>query len=412
MPVLTHIAQLATCSLGDGQADVGLIPDAVLAWEHDTIRWAGPAHELPDAFSDWEAWDAGERLVIPGLIDAHTHLAFGGWRADEFAARIEGASYLDIARQGGGIASTVNRTRALDEEALLARARGFVAEIARLGVTAVECKSGYGLTVEDELKLLNVYRRLAEEGPLRIVPTFLGAHVVPAEYREDRAGYMRSLIDDMLPSIAERDLARFCDVFVEDSAFTLEEARELLVAAAALGLGAKVHADQLTDGGGARLAADLDAVSAEHLEHVSGAGIVAMADAGVVAVTLPIATLYLNQDPPPARALIDAGVAVVVATDFNPGTAPSFHLPFAMTLACTRQRMTPAEVLKGATLYAARAIGLEDRCGSLEAGKAADFSVIDAPDVDTWLYHLRPNACTMTVVGGEIVWGAPGADST
>jgi imidazolonepropionase len=411
MPVLTHIAQLATCCAGDGQADVGLVPDAALVWEGDQVRWVGPASELPHAYVDWERWDAGGRLVIPGLVDAHTHLAFGGWRADEFAARIAGASYLDIARAGGGIASTVAKTRALDEDALLDRSRGFAAEIVRLGVTAVECKSGYGLTVDDEIKLLNVYRRLAEEGPLRMVSTFLGAHVVPPEYREDRSGYLRSLIDEMLPIIAERGLARFCDVFVEDSAFNVDEARELLVAAAKLGIGVKVHADQLTDGGGARLAADLGAVSAEHLEQISEDGIAAMADAGVVAVTLPIATLYLDQDPPPAHALIEAGVAVAVATDFNPGTAPSYHLPFAMTLACARQRMTPAEVLKGTTLYAARAIGLEDRCGSLEPGKKADFAIIDAPDVQTWLYHLLPNACQMTVIGGRVVWDGRGVEA-
>lgn len=409
MPVLTNIAQLATCTAGEGQADVGVIDDAALAWEGAEVRWVGRARDLPQAYAAWDTWDAGGRLVVPGLVDPHTHLAFGGWRADEFSDRIGGASYLEIARRGGGIASTVARTRALDEEGLLARCRGFAAEIVRLGITALECKTGYGLTVEDELKLLRVYRRLADEGPLRIVPTLLGAHVVPTEFEADRAGYMRLLIDELLPTAAEGGLARFCDVFVEDSAFTLDEARTLLNAARDLGLRGKVHADQLSDGGGAVLAAEVSAASADHLEHVSADGIAAMAAAGVVAVTLPIATLYLNQEPPPARALIDAGVAVAVATDFNPGTAPSYHLPFAMTLACTRQRMTPAEALKGATLYAARAVGLEDRCGSLEPGKSADFAVLDAPDVETWLYHLRANACTMTVIDGSVVWneGAP-----
>lgn len=407
MPVLTGIGQLATCRSGGGQADVGLVANAALAWEGDEIRWVGPARDLPSEYACWETNDAGGRLVVPGLIDAHTHLAFGGWRADEFAARIAGASYLDIARRGGGIASTVASTRALEEDSLLARSRDFASRMVRLGVTSVECKSGYGLTVADEIKLLNVYRRLAEEGPLRIVPTFLGAHVVPSEFRENRGGYLRLLIDDMLPIIAERGLASFCDVFVEDSAFTIDEARELLLAAGRLGMGAKVHADQLSDGGGARLAGELGAVSAEHLEYVSAEGISTMAAAGVVAVTLPIATLYLNESPPPARALIEAGVPVAVATDFNPGTAPSYHLPFAMTLACVRQRMTPAEVLKGVTLYAARAVGLEDRCGSLEPGKTADFAVIDSTDVESWLYHLRPNACTMTAIGGRVVWEEP-----
>jgi imidazolonepropionase len=408
MPVLTNIAQLATCAAGEGQADVGAIPGAALAWDGADVSWVGRARDLPEAYVGWETWDAGGRLVIPGLVDAHTHLAFGGWRADEFSDRIGGASYLDIARRGGGIGSTVSRTRALDEESLLARCRDFAREIIRLGVTAIECKTGYGLTVEDELKLLSVYRRLAEEGPLRIVPTLLAAHVIPPEFKQDRAGYVQLLLDELLPVVARRGLARFCDVFVEESAFRLDEARALLLAARELGLRGKVHADQLSDGGGSALAAEVGAVSADHLEHVSVDGIAAMAAAGVVAVTLPIATLYLDQAPPPARALIDGGVFVAVATDFNPGTAPSYHLPFAMTLACTRQRMTPAEALKGATLYAARAVGLEDRCGSLEPGKAADLAVVDAPDLDTWLYHLRANACTMTVIDGEIAWREDG----
>lgn len=406
MPVLTNIAQLATCADGDGQADVGVIPDGAVVWEGSEVRWVGRACDLPGAYAGWERWDAGGRLVIPGLVDAHTHLAFGGWRADEFSERIGGVGYLDLAKRGGGIVSTVSRTRALDEDSLLERCRGFAREIVRLGVTTIECKTGYGLTVEDELKLLHVYRRLAGEGPLRIVPTLLAAHVVPPEFEADRAAYVRLLVDELVPEAAEAGLARFCDVFVEESAFTLDEARALLLAARKLGLRGKLHADQLSDGGGAALAAEVGAVSADHLERVSVAGIAALAEAGVVGVTLPIATLYLNEDPPPARALIDAGVAVAVATDFNPGTAPSYHLPFAMTLACTRQRMTPAEALKGATLHAARAVGLEDRCGSLETGKAADFAVLDAPDVDTWLYHLRANACTMTVISGEVAWDA------
>ncbi len=407
MPVLTGAATLVTCSEPDGQDAIGAIRNGALAWSDGVIEWVGPAADLPDPFRGEETWDAAGRLVIPGLIDCHTHLAFGGWRADEFSARISGATYLEIARAGGGIASTVRATRALGEDDLLERCRGFAREIVRLGVTAVECKSGYGLTTADELKLLRVYRRLGDEGPLRVVPTFLGAHVVPPELSEDRGAYLRLLRSEMLPAVAEAGLARFCDAFVEETAFTVEEARELFEAAGELGLRAKLHADQLADGGGAALAAEVGAVSADHLEHVSDEGIQGLAAAGVVAVTLPLATLYLGQEPPPARALIESGVGVAVATDFNPGTAPSYHLPVAMTLACTRQRMTPAEVLKATTRYAARAIGMEDELGSLEPGKAADFTVIDAPDVESWLYHLRPNACDATVVGGKTVWERP-----
>jgi imidazolonepropionase len=276
-----------------------------------------------------------------------------------------------------------------------------------LGVTTVECKSGYGLDPESERKLLRVYRRLAREQPVRIVATFLGAHAVPPEYRENRAAYVDLLVEELIPAVAREGLADGCDVFVEESAFSVDEARRILLAAKGAGLDRRLHADQITAGGGAELAAEMSALSADHLECVSDRGIAALAAAGVVAVSLPIATLYLGQRPMPARRLIEAGVPVAVATDFNPGSAPSCHLPLALTLACAVLRMTPAEALKGATLYAARALGLEGRVGSLEPGKAADFAVVDAPDVSHWLYHFRANACRETVAGGAVRWPAP-----
>lgn len=406
MPVLRHIGLLATCPADGGQTGLGTIPDAALVWEDGRLSWVGAEAELPPEFHTRgpDDLDANGRLVVPGLVDCHTHLAFGGWRADEFIRRIRGASYLEIAEAGGGILATVHATRAASEQELLGRCQRFLREVVRLGVTTVECKSGYGLESESELKQLRVYRRLADEGPLRIVPTFLGAHTVPPEHRPKREGYVQLLVEEMLPEIAGQDLARFCDIFVEEGAFTPDEARRILGAARALGLGLKLHVDQLTDAGGAALAAELGAVSADHLEQVSSPGIRALSEVATVAVTLPFSSLYLDQKPAPARRLIEAGVPVAVATDFNPGTAPSYHLPLALTLACLRQRMTPAEALKGATLYAARAVGLEHEVGSLEPGKRADFTLIDAPDVETWLYHLRPNACRMTVVRGEVVW--------
>jgi imidazolonepropionase len=408
MVLLEGISQLATCRPDGGQADIHAIQDGALVWEGETIRWAGPRRELPSEFAGAHRLDAGGRLVIPGLVDCHTHLAFGGWRADEFEQRILGRSYLDIAADGGGIARTMRLTREASQTWLVERSAGFLREMLSLGVTTVECKSGYGLDREHELALLQVYRTLAGAQPVRLVPTFLGAHVVPPEFQHDRAGYLALLMDDLLPHIARERLAAFCDVFVERSAFTVDEARRLLRAARAAGLGAKLHADQLSQGGGAELAAEVGAVSADHLECASEAGIAAMARAGVVAVSLPLASLYLGQAPVPARRWIETGAAVAVATDFNPGSAPSYHLPFALTLACTLQRMTPAEALKGATVIAARAVGLEARVGSLEAGKAADFAIIDAPDVNHWLYHLRPNACRATVVGGRTAWAAGG----
>jgi len=403
---LENIAQLATCRAAGAQGQVHAIGDAALVWDGGEIVWVGRREEVPSTYRSAEPVDAGGGLVIPGLVDCHTHLAFGGWRADEFVQRIEGRSYLEIARAGGGIARTVRLTRETDEAELHRRARRFLGEMLALGVTTVECKSGYGLDREHELGLLRVYRRLAQEGPTRVVATFLGAHVVPAEYRNDRERYVRLLVEELIPEVGRLGLAECCDVFVEQSAFSLEEARRILLAGRAAGLAPKLHADQLSSCGGAELAAEVGALSADHLEQVSERGIEAMARAGVVAVSLPIATLYLAQPPMPARRLMEAGVAVAVATDFNPGSAPSYHLPLALTLACTLQRMTPAEALKGATILAARAIGLEHLVGSLEPGKAADFAVVDAPDVATWLYHLRPNANRMTVVNGAVRWRA------
>ena len=408
MNLIENIAQLATCRAEGGQGEIHIIPDAAVVWEGATIRWVGQRRELPAEYRGAERLDAGGGLVVPGLVDCHTHLAFGGWRAEEFTQRIQGASYLDIARAGGGIARTVRLTREAGEDALYRRARGFVKEMIALGVTTIECKSGYGLAREHELELLRVYRRLSETEPVRIVPTFLGAHVVPPEYRERREAYVALLVDELIPAVAAGGLATCCDVFVEESAFTVAEARRVLLAGRAAGLAPRLHADQLTSSGGAELAAEVGALSADHLEHVSERGVAALAAAGVVAVSLPIASLYLGQAPMPARRLIAGGVAVAVATDFNPGSAPSYHLPLAMTLACTLQRMTPAEALKGATAYAAKALGLERRVGSLERGKAADFAVMDAPDVEHWLYHLRPNACRLTVAAGRVVWRAPG----
>jgi imidazolonepropionase len=343
--------------------------------------------------------------VVPGLVDCHTHLAFAGWRADEFERRIQGKSYLEIAAAGGGIASTVAKTRATSTEQLLEHCRAHLAGMAALGVTTVEAKSGYGLSLEQELRLLEVYRDLALAGH-HIVPTLLAAHVVPPEFRGRREAYVELVIEEIIPQAAARKLARFCDVFVEESAFSVNEGRRILEAGKRHGLRPKLHADQLTSSGGAELAAEVGAASADHLECISDRGIEHIARAGVVAVSLPFASLYLGVSPLPARRLLEAGVSVAVATDFNPGSAPSYHLPVAMTLACTLQRMTPAESLKGATIVAARAIRKEEEVGSLEPGKSADFTVIDADSVEQWLYHLRPNACVRTVARGREIWRA------
>jgi imidazolonepropionase len=400
MPLLTNISTLYQCLPSGGQAEIHPIPDAAVAWRDGRIEWVGVADTVPAPMREQETLDAGGRIVVPGLVDCHTHLAFGGWRAEEFVRKVQGDSYLEIARTGGGIASTVTATRAASSDLLIERCRHALAEMLSLGVTAVEAKSGYGLTAEHEIRLLEVYHAVAGAVPQLLAPTLLAAHTIPAEYRDRRQRYVELIVDEIIPTVAARRLARFCDVFVEETAFTVAEAREILTAGRRSGLRPKLHADQITDSGGAALAAEVGAASADHLEQISDSGISALARAGVVAVSLPLATLYLNQRPLPARRLIDAGVPVAVATDFNPGSAPSYHLPFAMMLAVTLQRMTPAEVLKGATVYAAKAAGLEADVGSLRPGARADLAVIDAPTIDHWLYHLRANACDRVIANG------------
>ena len=404
MPILSNIGCLATCADTGNQGDIHTTPDAALVWEGEHIAWVGKEIDLPEEFKEHERIDAERRLVIPGLVDCHTHLAFGGWRADEFALRAVGSSYLEIAKAGGGIASSVKHTRAASEDELYEKSLPILNEMMQLGITTVECKTGYGLTLHDELKVLRVYRRLNETQPVRLVPTLLAAHIVPPEYKSRRHDYIRLITEDIIPAVASENLAQFCDVFVEETAFEADEAKRIMDTAASYGLRPKLHVDQLADGGGAALAAALDAVSADHLEYASEAGIQAMAEKGVVAVSLPFATFNLRQPAMPARAFMDADVPVAVATDFNPGSAPSYHLPAAMYMACIMQRMSPAEVLKGATCYGAKAIDRAGEIGQLVSGHRADFAVIDAPDVNHWLGHFRPNAAVMTVIGGEVVY--------
>jgi imidazolonepropionase len=406
VPVLLDIATLVTGRMPRGPGHLDLVRDAAIAWQGDRIAWVGPAGELPAVFAREERYSAGGGLVIPGLVDCHTHLAFGGWRADEFEARIRGETYLEIAARGGGIRSTVAQTRAATREELRERCNDHLARMARLGVTTVEAKSGYGLTLEHELGLLELYRELREGGAQRIVATLLAAHVVPPEFQDRRADYVELVTGQLIPQVGARALAQFCDAFVEEGAFSIPEARRILLAGQAHGLLPKLHADQLTSGGGAELAAEVGAASADHLECISDAGVRQMAAAGVVAVSLPFASLYLGVAPLPARRLLAAGVPVAVATDFNPGSAPSYHLPVALTLACTMQRMTPAEVLHGATAVAARALALGGVTGSVVPGLSADFAVLEAESVNHWLYHLRENACVLTVARGQVVWRA------
>ena len=349
------------------------------------------------------AIDAGGRLVTPGLIDAHTHLIFGGWRQNEFGLKLHGATYLEILAAGGGILSTVKATRAATEEELKEKAAEALEEMLSFGVTTCEAKSGYGLDRETELRQLRAIRALNEEGPVELAATYLGAHAVPAEYRDDREAYIRLLTEEWIPEIAREGLAEFCDVFCEKGVFTAEESRRILEAGQKNGLPSKIHADEIEAVGGTELTADLRAVSAEHLIVCRDSGIEAMAKGGTVACLLPMTSFYLGSAYAPARKMIDAGVPVAVASDFNPGSCPGLNLQLAMTVACLKYRLTPEEMLTAVTLNAAAAIRRADRIGSLEPGKQADIVIWNASDLDYLPYRLGSNLAALVLKKGELV---------
>ena len=393
---------IAQCLDQGVQNDVHLIENATVVWQEDIIVWVGKTKEMPEQYEHSNIVLQNGGFLVPGLIDCHTHLAFGGWRADEFGERVSGTPYAEITKRGGGISSTVTDTRAASKEELIEKANGFLTEMTALGVTTVECKSGYGLNIDDEFKILSAYDDLKKITPLTLVSTFLGAHLVPKE--TSREDYCRMIIEEMIPKIAEQKLAEFCDIFIDDHAFTKTEARPIIEAAKAHGLKIKLHVDQLSGDGGAEFAADCGAFSADHLEYVSEEGIKALKKSGTIAVTLPLASLYTFQKSLDARMLIDAGVEVALATDFNPGSAPSNHLPLAMMLGCTLNRMSPKETLKAVTLYAAKAIDKADKIGSIEVGKYADFALIDTPSIEHWMYHFKANVNCLTVKNGHIIY--------
>lgn len=360
-----------------GEAAYGAIEDGALLIRDGRILWAGARTDLPtiDAV-ETERLDG--RWVTPGLIDCHTHLVFGGDRSGEFEQRLGGATYEEIARAGGGIVSSVKATRTETEDQLYASALSRLEGLKATGVTTVEIKSGYGLDRDSELKMLRVARRIGREAGARVSTSYLGLHAVPPEHRADRSAYVDLAIDDILPAACAEGLVDVVDAYCEPIAFSAEEVARLFEKAKALGLPVKLHADQLSDGGGAALAARYGALSADHVEHTTEAGVKAMAEAGVVAVLLPGAYLMLRETTPPPVALFRAhGVAMAVATDCNPGTSPVASMTAALNLACVQFRLTPEEALAGATRIAARALGLDAEIGTLEAGKAADLAVWD-----------------------------------
>ena len=409
--LFVNASQVVTCA-GPARArrgaelrDAGVRTGVAVAVEGERIAAVGPQGALERAWPDAERVDLGGRLLAPGLVDSHTHAIFGRARYEEQELRAMGLTYMEIAARGGGIHSSVRDLRARSEDELIALALPRLRRIAAHGTTTVEVKSGYGLTLEDELKTLRVIRRLGELLPLRLVPTWLGAHEVPLEWRErpdGRREYLRLLVDVMLPTVAAQRLARFADVFCEPGVYTVEESRVLLEAARGAGLGLKLHADELATSGGAELAVALGAASADHLAAVSEAGVRALAAGGTVATLLPGTMLFLGSArQAPARTLIEAGAPVALASDFNPGTSPTVNFPLVLTLAVSQLRLTVAEALVAATVNGAAALELAGAVGQLAPGFSADLAVFDAEDARELPYWYGDRLCRGTWVRGR-----------
>jgi len=391
--------------VGAEMRELSIIEDgAMLVGDDGRIAAVGARGEIEAhaGRGECEVLDAGHRVCLPGFVDAHAHPVFAGTRAGEFEQRAAGATYQEIAAAGGGIRASVRATRAATEDELVAASKRYSGWFLRAGTTTVEAKSGYGLSVEDELKMLRAVRRLNAETPLQYVPTFLGAHEVPDEYRARRADYVELIIEEMLPRVAEEKLAEFCDAFCEERVFDVDDTRRILLAARAHDLGLRLHADQLSLSGGAQLAAELRTTTADHLEHTDAAGVAALKSAGVQPVLLPGSVYALGSSRyPAARAMIEAGLAVVIATDFNPGSSPTPSMPLILSLASTHMRMTPAEAITAATINAAYSLGRGRGAGSLDVGKRADFCLHDCTDYRELAYFFGVEHTHAVYVGGR-----------
>lgn len=393
--------------VGKQMSDLQIIKQGSVVIEEDRIRFVGTDSEAEDFVHsldvEVEEIDGTGKIVLPGLIDPHTHVVFAGSRERELEMRLNGAAYMEIHRQGGGILSTMKETRAASFDQLFAESKQRLDRFLLHGVTTLEAKSGYGLNVEDELKQLRVSKQLDQVHPIDIVSTFMGAHAIPPEYREQPEEYVQLVIQQMLPLVSKERLAEFCDVFCEEGVFTVEQSEQILMAAKQVGLTPKLHADEIVPLGGAELAAKMGAISADHLLKVSETGIQKMADAGVIGVLLPGTAFFLMTQPAPARKLIEAGVAVALSTDRNPGSSPTESLPLIMNLACLTMQMTPAEVITATTINAAHALGRADQVGSIEVGKQADLVFFDAPNYSYLQYHFGVNLVHTVIKKGKVV---------
>lgn len=409
MPTLIHNIGTLQTPLGSfphagaAQGENRKYHNAAVLCEGGVIKAVCENGALPEVGADTQTIDAQGRLVTPGLIDAHTHLVFGGWRQNEIPLKLKGAGYLDILRAGGGILSTVRATREASEEELFEKSRAFLDEMLAQGVTTAELKSGYGLDKETELKQLSVIRRLNEAHPMDAIPTYLGAHAIPEEYALRSGEYIDFIISDMLPEIKRQSLAEFCDVFLETGVFGVEESRRLLTAAREMGFGLKIHADEIDELGGSQLAGELGAVSAEHLIATGERGMEALARGGVIAALLPCTSLYLNKSFARARDMISRGIPVAVATDFNPGSCPSLNIGLCMTMAYLKYRMTPEEILSAVTVNAACAVNRGGSSGTIEPGKKADMVIWNAEDMEMLCYRMGSNLAGTVIKNGAIV---------
>jgi imidazolonepropionase len=391
---------------GSEQGRLRVIEDGAVAVDGELITAVGTTAEVlarVEPEPETVVIDAAGQVVLPGLVDPHTHVVFAGSREHELALKLAGVPYLEILARGGGILSSVEATRAATKEELIRAGLSYCRQMLIQGTTTAEAKSGYGLSTMAEIKTLQAIDAVDKSQPVDLVPTFLGAHAVPAEFRGEPDRYIDLVIEEMLPQVVEQKLARYCDVFCEEGVFSIEQSRRVLSAASEMGLELKLHADEIVPLGGAELAAELGAVSADHLLVASDRGIARMAEAGVIAVLLPGTTFYLREDHyAPARKMIETGVAVALATDFNPGSSPNNNLQLIINLACLYLAMTPAEVVNAITINAAHALGRAATVGSLEEGKKADIVIFDAPNYDYLAYRYGTNLVSRVIKNGRL----------
>lgn len=409
--LIEHASQLLTLQgnserpkMGKELLNLGIIEDGAVAVKDGIIVFAGSTADARQKIFGEVTINAAGKVVMPGFVDPHTHLVFGGSREQELSLRLKGASYMEILQQGGGIMSSVRATREATLEELVEKGEKSLDIMLCHGTTTAEAKSGYGLTVEDELKQLLAIRLLNKKHPVDLVSTFLGAHAIPSEYKAVPDEFVDLVVEEMLPEVARDNLAEFCDVFCEEGVFSVEQSRRILLAASSYGMKPKLHADELVPFGGAELAAQLAAVSADHLLYASEQGIKMMVEAGVIPVLLPGTPFcLLSEKYADARKMIALGAPVAIATDFNPGSCPTESMQFAMAVACYKMKMLPAEIISAATINAAHAIGRGREVGSLELGKKGDILIMDAPNYEYLLYHFGINAVEKVLKNGKIV---------